>query len=311
MEASLPITVAVCTYNRSPYLALALAGLQRQSLSATQFEILVVDNCSTDDTQRVVEQFRQRLPNLRYAYEARPGLSLARNTAMHEAHGRYLAYLDDDAIPEPQWLQALLAAFGAHASQQVACVGGRIDPIWEVPRPDWLPDELLPYLTVVDWGSSGMALNGQRRYVAGANMAFEVAPLRAAGGFDPALGRVGDTLISQEEILVQRRLLAQGMAVYYEHAAAVRHHIPASRLTRQWLCARVYADGFSDAVLRTRMGGLSMPRRWKKAARQLLRIAASPRLMRGLLRKPATRELLLSRCQALRLLGRAKGYAFQ
>jgi glycosyltransferase involved in cell wall biosynthesis len=116
MKPSVPITATVCTYNRSRYLALALAGLQRQSLPATQFEILIVDNCSTDDTRRVVDEFRQRLPNLRYAYEPRPGLSYARNTAMDEARGRYLAYLDDDAIPEPQWLQALLAAFAAQAS---------------------------------------------------------------------------------------------------------------------------------------------------------------------------------------------------
>jgi glycosyltransferase involved in cell wall biosynthesis len=311
MEALLPITAAICTYNRSRYLALALAGLQQQSLPAAQFEILVVDNCSTDDTRHVVDEFRQRLPNLRYVHEARPGLSHARNTAMREARGRYLAYLDDDAIPEPQWLHALLAAFGAQAGQRVACVGGRIDPIWEVPRPDWLPDELLDYLTVVDWGSSGMALTPQRRYVAGANAAFELAALRELGGFDRTLTRTGAGLVSHDEILVERRLAAKGMGVYYEHEAAVRHHIPASRATREWLCARVYADGFSDAILRTRMGGFSLPRRWKKATRQLLRVALNPRLLGALLRQPATRELLLARCQALRLLGRAKGYAFQ
>lgn len=311
MEATLPISVAICTHNRSRYLALALAGLQQQSLPPAQFEILVVDNCSTDDTRHVVDGLRQRLPHLRYVHEARLGLSYARNTAMHEAHGRYLAYLDDDAIPEPQWLQALLAAFNVQAGQRVACVGGRIDPIWEVPRPDWMPDELLDYLTVVDWGSSGLALTPQRRYVAGANVAFELSALRAVGGFDRTLTRTGANLVSHDEILVERRLAAQGLAVYYEHEAAVRHHIPAGRATKQWLCARVHADGYSDAVLRTRMGGFSLPRRWKKAARQLLRVAASPRLMGGLLRSPATRELMLARCQALRLLGRARGYALQ
>lgn len=311
MDASLPITATVCTHNRSRYLALALAGLQQQRLPTAQFEILIVDNRSTDDTRHVVEEYRQHLPNLRYVHEAQLGLSYARNTAMREARGRYLAYLDDDAIPEPQWLQALLAAFTAQASQRVACVGGRIDPIWEVPRPEWLPDELLDYLTVVDWGSSGMALTPQRRYVAGANVAFEVAALREVGGFDRTLTRTGANLVSHDEILVERQLAAKGLAVYYEHEAAVRHHVSAGRATMQWLCERVYADGFSDAVLRTRLAGFSLPRRWKKAARQLLRIAASPRLLGGLLRQPATREQLLSRCQALRLLGRAKGYALQ
>jgi hypothetical protein len=180
-----------------------------------------------------------------------------------------------------------------------------------VPRPIWLPDELLGYLTVVDWGSSGMALSPERRYVAGANMAFELQSLREIGGFDRTLTRTGSNLVSHDEILVERRLAARGLGVYYEHSAAVRHHVSAHRATRQWLCARVYADGYSDAVLRSRMAGFSLPRRWKKAARQLLRVATSPRLLGGLLRQPTTRERLLSRCQALRLLGRAKGYACQ
>jgi glucosyl-dolichyl phosphate glucuronosyltransferase len=309
MDAPFAITAAVCTHNRAAYLALALASLQRQSLPAGQFEILVVDNCSTDDTRRVVDGFGPALPNLRYIHESRLGLSNARNTALREARGRYVAFLDDDAIAAPQWLQALLAAFTS-GSGRIACVGGRIDPIWEIPRPDWLPDALLGYLTVVDWGSSGPALNAQRRYVAGANMAFEAVALREAGGFDPALGRTGANLISQEEILVQRRLAARGLTVFYEHSAVVRHHVPASRLTRQWLCARVFADGYSDAVLKLRTAGLSLPRRLGRSVRSLARIARSPRLLGGLLRKPGSGGQLLARCQALRLLGRAKGYAF-
>jgi glycosyltransferase involved in cell wall biosynthesis len=310
MEAALPATVAICTHNRAAYLALSLAGLGQQSLPAGQFEILVIDNCSTDGTRSVVDEFSRTLPNLRYIHEARLGLSYARNTAIHEARGRYLAYLDDDAIAEPQWLQALLAAFTTGGSQRIACVGGRIDPIWEVPRPAWLPDELLGYLTVVDWGSSGMALTPLRRYVAGANMAFDIQALREVGGFDALLTRTGGNLVSHDEILVERRLAAKGLGVYYEHDAAVRHHVPASRATKEWLCARVYADGFSDAVLRTRMGGFSLARRWAKSARQVLRIAVRPRLLGGMLVAPRTHGRLLSRCQALRLLGRAKGYAF-
>jgi glycosyltransferase involved in cell wall biosynthesis len=310
MDAPIPITAAVCTHNRAGYLALALASLQQQSLPAGQFEILVIDNCSTDDTGRVVEGFSQTLPNLRYVHESRLGLSNARNTALREARGRYLAYLDDDAIAEPHWLQALLAAFTTDGSQRIACVGGRIEPIWEIPRPQWLPDELLGYLTVIDWGSSGPALNAQRRYVAGANMAFEVAALRDAGGFDPALGRTGGNLVSQEEILVQRHLAARGLTVFYEHAAVVGHHVPASRLTTQWLCARVFADGYSDAVLKRRTERLSLARRLGRSVRSLGRIARSARLLGGLLRKPDSAERLLRRCQALRLLGRAKGYAF-
>jgi len=309
MDAPLSITVAICTHNRATYLALALASLQQQSLPAGQFEILVVDNCSTDDTRRVVEGFCQALPNLRYLHDSRLGLSNARNTALGAARGRYIAYLDDDAVAAPQWLQALLTAFSS-GSPRVACVGGRIDPIWEIPRPEWLPDELLGYLTVVDWGSSGPALTAQRRYVAGANMAFEVAALHDAGGFDPALGRTGGNLVSQEEILVQRRLAARGLTVFYEHGAVVRHHLPASRLTQQWLCARVFADGYSDAVLKRRTADLSLPRRLGRSVRSLGRIAFNARLLGGLLRKPESAARLLSRCEALRLLGRAKGYAF-
>src|SRR5690349_1483083 len=110
-HAHLLITVAICTYNRARYLPHAIESLVGQSLAASQFEILIVDNASTDPTHEVVKRYLPKLSNLRYLYEPRQGLSHARNTAWQSAEGKYVAYLDDDAQANPHWLIGILRHF--------------------------------------------------------------------------------------------------------------------------------------------------------------------------------------------------------
>ena len=269
------ITVAICTHNRAGYLAKALDSMRAQTAPPDDFEVVVVDNASTDTTASMVENVRAKIPTLRYVFEGKLGLSHARNRALHEARAEYIAFLDDDAIASPEWVDALLGAFET-MQPRPACVGGRIDPIWEGPRPAWLAESLMGYLTVIDWSDTPLVLDPRRQYIAGANMAFITSVLRELGGFHPALGRVGEKLLSGEELYVQNRLSRAGHRLYYDPRAAVGHHVPAARLTRHWFLDRAYSEGLSAAVIHSELEKLPKHRRVRMAVRLLGTFALHP-----------------------------------
>lgn len=296
------ISATICTHNRAEYLGKALKSLSVQTLPAEDFEVLVVDNASTDDTAALVESVRPILPSLRYVFEGSLGLSRARNAAIREARGDYIAFLDDDAVAVSEWLEAILTAFDTVKPTPV-CVGGRIEPIWEGARPSWLADTLLGYLTIVNWSEKAMTLDPSCQYVAGANMAFSTAALRHLGGFSPSLGRVGDKLLSGEELHVQRLLAADGHQLHYEPRASVGHHVPASRLTKEWFLHRAYAEGLSAAVMQTVMGNLPRTRRARMAFHSVIGLLFHPREWAGSFLHTDEAARFACRCQTVRRMG--------
>ena len=96
------------------------------------------------------------------------------------------------------WLEAILHCFET-STLPIGCIGGKIDPIWEAPRPSWLPNDYLSYLTILNWGDEPIVID-RSKYVAGANMAFQAHLLRQVGGFNTELGRKGKNLLSSEEV---------------------------------------------------------------------------------------------------------------
>lgn len=207
----------------------------------------MVDNGSRDDTASVVDAARAGLPDLVLLHEEQRGLSYARNAGLARARGEVVAYLDDDAEAAPEWITALQTRFAA-SDPSPACVGGPIDARWDAPRPAWLADAMLPYLTVTDWHLPVGDLPADR-YIAGANMAFDRDRLRAVGGFPTALGRRGGNLLSNEELVVQWALRSRGGRCVWDPAVRVGHHIQPGRLQRGWFVRRYYWQGVSDAVM--------------------------------------------------------------
>jgi GT2 family glycosyltransferase len=238
-------TVVVCTRNRSAPLAEACEGALALD-AAFDWELLIVDNASTDDTREVAAAIVARHPGrARLAVEPTVGLSAARNLGLRLARGRWIAFLDDDAVPAPGWLDAYARVLDDGSA---AAAGGPVDPDFRGAPPDWFGSELLPYVSAWERGPEPHRL-AYNEYPRGANMAFRRDALATVGDFDPRLGRRGRSLRSCEEIELCLRLERSGLEVVYEPGARVRHRVEADRLTPEWMVARFAAQGFSEAIV--------------------------------------------------------------
>lgn len=200
--------------------------------------------------------------------EPRPGLSHARNRALGwaAANGAHaLAFVDDDAIAEPGWYEAL-ARHWAEAPPELACIGGPIRPRFAADPPPWYSDAIKHVLTLLDRGPQARDLDPDREAVYGANISFAVEPLREAGGFDPGLGHSGRRVFFGEEDEAQRELVKRGYRVRYVPDAAVWHVIPRERLTRTSFVRRRFAFGVSLGMRGGRARGLAARRALAGAA---------------------------------------------
>jgi glycosyltransferase involved in cell wall biosynthesis len=250
-------TVVVCTRNRSAPLAEACEGALALD-AAFGWELLIVDNASTDDTREVAAAIVARHPGrARLVVEPTLGLSAARNLGLRLARGHWIAFLDDDAVPAAGWLDAYARAFDDGA---VAAAGGPVDPDFRGALPGWFGAELLPYVSAWERGPEPHRL-AYNEYPRGANMAYRREALARVGEFDPRLGRRGRSLRSCEEIELCLRLERSGLAVVYEPGARVRHRVEADRLTPGWIVARFAAQGFSEAIVDWKHFGVSGVRR--------------------------------------------------
>ncbi|HBB31244.1 MAG TPA: glycosyl transferase family 2 [Cyanobacteria bacterium UBA8803] len=295
------ISAIICTHNRAKYLHKAIQSLVEQTLNRELYEILVIDNRSSDNTKQVVTEEFAHVGNLRYLYEPILGLSQARNTGWQQAKGEYVAYLDDDAIAYPPWLENILTAFKT-ITPQPGCVGGKIEPIWEDQKPDWLPPQFLPYLTIIDWSDVPIILDSNQ-YIGGANMAFPKFLLAAVGGFDINLGRRGRNLMSNEELLMRDLLKERDYAIYYDPAICVRHHIDPSRLTKDWFIQRHYWQGVSDAVTLIRRQSLNVRQRISLGMTKLNKLLKSPKKFAYLVLPTPNVNRLWLKCDTWKQLG--------
>lgn len=284
------ISVIVCTYNRADRLQLALEALTKQSLPSSRFEVLVVDNRSTDNTAAVCQAFQAQFAHFRYLYEPIQGLSKARNTGWQAAQSAHIAYLDDDAIPCEGWLEAILTVFETVHPKPVS-IGGPIYPLWEVPRPDWISPVMETLFTMLDGGDKPRWFN-EDEYPWGANVIYRRDALAAAGGFCEQLGRKGQKLLSGEETLLNATLKAQGEKFYYSPQAWVSHWVPKERINPEWLVQRSYWQGYSGALVDSLVGKSSLYQRLSSTWHLLKRLLdLNPLLLEVLSRTQKQRQI--------------------
>lgn len=298
---SIRITAIICTYNRVQYLKKAIKSLVGQTLSKDDYEILVIDNGSTDNTREVVLGGFSYVQNLLYFYESAPGLSQARNTGWRKARGRYVAYLDDDAIASSQWLEKILDVFGK-TERKIGCVGGKVEPIWEAQRPSWLTDKMIWGISILDWSKVPIIL-GDKEYFIGTNMAFPKDLLEVVGGFKASLGRNGDKLLSNEESLLKQQITERGYDCIYHPEINVWHHIPSFRLNKGWFIRRMYWQGVSDAIVKIDKESLTPLKRLHTAFFETRRILLSPRKSVNLIRPTDDPTRFMFKCWTLLQIG--------
>jgi glycosyltransferase involved in cell wall biosynthesis len=220
----------------------ALESLVSQSLEKPAYEILIVDNASTDDTRRVIEEFQKKhsTPTIRYLYEARQGLAYARNTGWSNARGRYVAFIDDDCSASLQWLQELLNGF-EQVRPDPWSVGGPILPAYDQAKPDWFRDN---YETDT-WGEQPRWLKKGESFT-GCNMALQRDVLDRFGGFDVDLGMNGQRMALAEDTRLFRRMWAaegDGGIFYYAPRAIMYHTIDPYKMTVAYQLKRAFTTG--------------------------------------------------------------------
>ncbi|MGI2903556.1 glycosyltransferase [Tolypothrix sp. VBCCA 56010] len=238
------ISAIICTHNRDTYLGAAIDSLLAQEFAAG-FEVVVVDNNSSDRTREVVEQ-RLSDPRLKYVFEPVLGLSVARNTGAKESRGEILAYLDDDAVASSRWLQILYSAY--ENNSKIAIAGGKVTLLWPqgIQQPRWLSPGLAGNLGAYDLGDSIVYIEQPGLTPRGLNYSIRRSFLNEIGGFDPNLGRVGKNLLSNEELQMTELALQRGWQVAYLPDALVAHNVAPERLNRSWFLNRGWWQGISE-----------------------------------------------------------------
>jgi glycosyltransferase involved in cell wall biosynthesis len=239
----LRVTVAVITYNRSRYLREALAGLVRQDYPADSYELLVIDNNSTDRTKDVVSSFIASSPVPRRVLETRPGLDHGRNRAVDEAKGDVIVLVDDDILVESDWLTQLVAPFSSLDSHSIGVVGGEVIPVFPDGIPSWLLGAHRPLGFRTDPGSLP-----PEQAPMGANFAFPKWVFARFGKFDTDLDRRGASLFGGGDSEMIRRVRTAGLKAWFVPGARVLHQIPAARLTLRYALRHGFDSARSRVV---------------------------------------------------------------
>ena len=231
------ISIVIPTYNRADSLVQALKSAMALDYPSDRYEIIVVDNASTDATPQVVTRLQGGVKgcSLRYVQEEQLGLHNARHAGARAANGKILVFTDDDAAFDPGWLQAYTDAFDSHP--EMAAAGGPVRPLWETLPPKWLLDYMSGRKT---FGIMSLMEPYRefrldtRGFFFGVNMAIRRDVLFQVGGFNPEL--IGRFTVGDGESGLVRKIQERGWPIGYVPGALVYHHIPSGRMTLDYLC---------------------------------------------------------------------------
>lgn len=228
------ISVVVSTYNRRRMLEATLSSVLAQEAGGLSYELLVVDNNSTDGTREAAEAFVARGGGrVRYFFEPRQGVSHARNTGIANARAPIVAFTDDDVCVAPDWLARIKRAFDEHP--EVDMVGGKVLPLWPSEPPAWLRREHWPPLALIDYGEEPFHTNAERPVcLVSANLAFRRAVFEHVGLFDPGVQLTKGSVGSVEDDEIERRVWRAGRLGLYEPGVVVHADVQPERMTRDY-----------------------------------------------------------------------------
>ncbi len=281
------ISLIIPTYNRAAQLIAALQSVVVQDLRPAEWECVVVNSRSDDDTAERFAAFAAAHPacHLRMVDEQQAGLSHARNRGIAEAQAPLLAFIDDDEWIEPQFLRAYVELFEVRPTAMAA--GGPIVAEYPEGRPAWLSKYPETAIANVMYFGRTIRPFPANRIPGGGNMALRREAFDLCGGFDPQLGRVGNKLTGGEENDLFERLREQGYTFWYVPDAVMHHVIPAAKLTESYfrnLCRNIGLNQRQRARIHRRETRTCMAEIAKWGATLLLCCTMRPLQARWLLR---------------------------
>jgi glycosyltransferase involved in cell wall biosynthesis len=230
------ISLVVCTYNRCDLLAFCLQALSNQSVANEVFEVLVVDNNSSDRTQELVRTFMPRMSNLLLVAEDRQGLSHARNRGVVEANSEWVYFVDDDAKVTEDFVERAIALIH---EVRPRVFGGSFSPWFHYGRPPWFDDSYASS----DLQFSCRSVLPRGKFLTGCNFAVHKSIFSEFGMFDPELGMRGNLVGYGEETELQRSIQQAGVPIWFDPGLRVEHVVNPERLTPDWYLVSGWALG--------------------------------------------------------------------
>ncbi len=236
------LSIIICTYNRVLFLPDALLSLTKQTVDKREFEIIVINNNSTDATEQVSLQFEKDYPEYSFQYhiEKSQGLSYARNKGIEVAKGDLIAFIDDDAIAEPEYVAEILNVVESYP--EMDSFGGKVLPIYpDKKEPAWMSKYIQGVVSKVDYGEKTGPFD-KKKYPVGCNMIFRKELFEELGGFNV------DLKYRSDDKFIFLKLREHNKTILYAPKIIVHHNIDASRLTYDFLVKLCVQIGATEKI---------------------------------------------------------------
>lgn len=242
------LSVIICTYNRVKYLYNVLHSLAENTLARSEYEIVLINNNSTDNTEAECIRFQKDYPDIvfRYFDEPNQGLSYARNRGIRESKGDILVYVDDDATVNKEYLQTYADCFSVHP--EIDAAGGPIIPKYETQEPQWMSRYIKMLLTAYKYNGDKAKEFAPNDFPGGGNAAYRASVFDRIGLFNVELGRKGNNLFGAEEKDIFDKMRANGMHIYYLPTAILYHIIPEKKLSKEYFDRLTISIGKSERI---------------------------------------------------------------
>ena len=248
------VSIIIPTYNRAQFIGITLESFVLQNYPQERFEIIVMNNNSTDNTELVVKEMAKKYHIIKYFEEPRQGVHYARNSAIKYAKGEILYFTDDDMIADPALLKTLIPTFDK--DPKIATVSGRVLPKWEVLPPKWVLKYCINSYLSLNTDETPLIISTQMINIFSCHQAILKSAFLESGGFNPE--NTKGEWIGDGETGLSIKLLALGYKQAYTADSIIYHIIPATRMTQAYLNKRLANQGNCDSYTIYRAGnGLS------------------------------------------------------
>lgn len=272
MDTSLLISIVICTYNRADYIFDALESLRNQTISKKAFEVIIVNNNSTDNTETICKQYIQQFADYQFFYlnECQQGSSFARNSGASIAKSPLLCFMDDDAIANVDYLQRIVLFFETHPT--AGGLGGPIVPKYIPVEPKWMSHFVSSLVGNFDYSKEVVEF-APNKYPLESNMVIKKADFDTINGFNTSLPGVKGTLrIGGEGKDFFFRLKALGRTIFYDPSVRVQHVVETVKLTREYMYRVASGIGRGERV---RMLEINQWALFKKLIEYIFKLGAS------------------------------------